>query len=63
LRYLCKNRRAPYQLDLKTPGKAPTDASFLKEIRDNLKSLELEEQRPFSKEVDLYLLEDKFFNE
>lgn len=62
LRYLSKKIKN-YQLDLKTPGKKPKDANFLREMRESLKSLEKELQRPFKRVVDRCLVLENFFNE
>lgn len=56
-------KRLTYQLALKTPVMLPRDASLRKDIRESLKSLEKDKQRPFKREVDLYFVEEKFFRD
>ena len=41
----------------------PTVASLRKDPRESLKSFEEDKQRPFKREVDLYLVEEKFFKD
>ena len=61
--FFLKKQNKNYQLDLETPDKMPEDASFLKDIRQTLKSLDAEQRRAFIGEALKNLVDETFFNE